>query len=458
MKSSWFRLYLRFLGLTALIAVTDFWFQMGGLCGSNGIVSSTAWILNLKSSGVYSIFDVPSIIWLFPNDLTMHLACAFASLSSLALLLNFYSKISSFILCISWLSLVSVCHPFLDFQWDILLVEVAFVTFLATPHVRRITTDDSLSSWGQWVFILLCAKVSFESGFVKIMSGDEAWRNLTALSFHWWSQPLPTFTSYWFAALPLFAQKALCALTLTIELVAPLVLFIPPVRPFAAWALVLLQAALFSAGNYSYYNVLTAILSIPLLILLPSTSKRNNWHWVLVIGYCFISLTSFSHVTIPIQMIQSAFDRIARFHFVNGYGAFAVMTKTRGEISIEASIDGISWTPYVFKYKPGPLNRRPVFVAPWQPRLDWQMWFAALGDCRSNQWLFSLQEQLLKQNNVVVDLFEMPLKTSARILRTTIVEYRFSEEKDEWWKVEGTPRSYCPAVTLDENRQLVLFR
>src|SRR5205823_571897 len=137
----------------------------------------------------------------------------------------------------------------------------------------------------------------------------------------------------------------------------------------------------------------------------------------------------------PLQRLVGPFESI------NGYGAFAVMTKTRPEILLDGSADGVTWKPYEFKWKPGAVDRRPEFIAPLQPRIDWQMWFAALGSCDDNPWFVSLLKALLENRpEVTRELAINPFPDSApKYLRSRIWQYRFSDwsEKREtgaWWQ------------------------
>jgi len=133
-----------------------------------------------------------------------------------------------------------------------------------------------------------------------------------------------------------------------------------------------------------------------------------------------------------------------RFATFNNYGLFAVMTTERPEINIEGTLDGESWQPYVFHYKPGPLDRAPVWNAPHQPRLDWQMWFAALGDYRRNTWLGNLMTRLLQGEPSVIELLEgNPFQDEPpKQVRAIIYRYELTnrEERDttgRWWKRRG---------------------
>jgi hypothetical protein len=141
---------------------------------------------------------------------------------------------------------------------------------------------------------------------------------------------------------------------------------------------------------------------------------------------------------------------------VNGYGLFRVMTKSRPEIVVEGSADGNEWLPYEFKWKPGALDRAPGWVAPHQPRLDWQMWFAALGDYRQNPWFVSLLERLLRNTPEVTRLLARnPFpEIRPRYIRARVYEYRFTNWAEHratgaWWKREESGE-YLPAISLED--------
>ena len=154
---------------------------------------------------------------------------------------------------------------------------------------------------------------------------------------------------------------------------------------------------------------------------------------------------------------RAVLNAISGFNTINSYGAFAWMSKTRPEITLEGSRDGLTWIGWEFKYKPGRVDVRPGFIAPWQPRLDWQMWFAALGPCSSSQWLLSLQRKLLQGSEPVRRLMgDDPFGGSPpKYLRTTLWDYRFAPpgEKGVWWAREN-PQPFCPALTLDPEGNL----
>jgi hypothetical protein len=153
------------------------------------------------------------------------------------------------------------------------------------------------------------------------------------------------------------------------------------------------------------------------------------------------------------RSVLALYRAVAPFRSINSYGLFAVMTKERPEIIIEGSMDGQDWRPYEFKYKPGSLTRRPKFVAPHQPRLDWQMWFAALGSYQQSPWFTAFCKRLLHGTPEVLSLLkEDPFPESPpKYLRARVYKYEFTDwstlrQRGEWWQ-RGEPETYLPAVS-----------
>ncbi len=460
------RLYFRLLGVTALIAVGSFWWQLPGLVGHDGITPASEYVEALRRAPGLGPLDVPTWAWLSSSDALLHLLCALCVIAALALVANRALRPALVLLWSCWLSLVSVCHPWLDFQWDLLLVEVAFVSFFFAPRGWFRPRPAEPTTASRLLLIWVGATLTLESGIVKLVSGDPTWRDLTALTFHWWTQPLPTWTSVWLNELPRWGQQGLCALMFVLELAAPLLAFGPRwARLLSAAGSIALQLGFAVSGNFSYFNLLTAVLAVPLLddavFRAPSVPLRQSARLELAGLALFVALTSAAFVqrlTALPKPLGSVLAALRPFGTVNGYGAFAVMTKQRAEITLEGTLDHLTWERYEFPWKPGALERRPRFVAPWQPRLDWQMWFAALGSCDRDPWVLSLQRQLLRDAPEVRALFvRLPFNGARPIaLRTRVEDYRFAPlaSPGVWWTAsEAGP--YCPPVRLDANEALV---
>src|SRR6185437_15821764 len=238
----------------------------------------------------------------------------------------------------------------------------------------------------------------FESGLVKLLSGDPSWHNLTALEFHYETQPLPTPLAWYAHLAPPWFQHLSVVVVFVIELGMPFLIFGPRrLRQTAGTAIIGLQTLILLTGNYTFFNLLTIALCLFLfddacfarwklaskpVALRPSLRAVTVAIWGLV-GFLSVAELWSLAGKIPAPLV-AAQREVSQFGLVNHYGLFAVMTTKRMEIQIEASLDGQTWQPYLFHYKPGPLNRGLPWVEPYQPRLDWQMWFAALSGAREN--------------------------------------------------------------------------
>ncbi|MDP3504392.1 MAG: lipase maturation factor family protein [Myxococcales bacterium] len=458
------RLTLAAFGLVSVFATASLWAQLPGLYGSHGIVPIAETMTGVTRANA-SFFDVPTLLWLGWSDVALHLLLGVSVLASVCVTAGFAPRLALLVLYVSWLSFVQVGAPFLNFQWDILLLETAIVfAFLAPGGVRPFLANEFREPGRavRFAAAVLACKVTLGSGLVKLASGDESWRDLTALTFHWWSQPLPTWTSVLANEWPLGVQKALCLTMFVLELPIPILALGPRrARLIAAAGLMAMQAGLIVAGNYSYYNVLTFVLALPLLddaalgSKVPVTQPRSAWwKWGLAVSFAALSVTAFSRRFTANPPLRAVLERLSPLHVVNAYGAFAVMTKSRPEIIVEGSDDGVTWKAYEFPWKPGQLDRRPDFVAPWQPRLDWQMWFASLGTCSQNPWFLSFQLHLLQGTPEVLALMRVNpfVTTPPKYLRSTTWEYRFAplNQKGVWWqRTETGP--YCPALALAPN-------
>jgi lipase maturation factor 1 len=296
------------------------------------------------------------------------------------------------------------------------------------------------------------------SGLVKLASGDPTWHSLAALAVHYETQPLPTPLAWYAHQLPAAFHRASTAAVLGIELFAPWLMFAPRrLKALAFILLVGLQVVIALTGNYAFFNLLSAALCVFLLddAVLASTSRVHNASVLGAPGRAAaLLLTAF--LTVPVSaltfastagvelpgwpLVLPAARLIAPLRLVNGYGLFAVMTTTRPEIIIEGSNDGEVWLPYEFKYKPGDVSRRPMWVAPHQPRLDWQMWFAALGRYDEDEWFGNLCARLLQGSPAVLRLLaHNPFADHPpRYVRSVLYRYHFSDRatrrlRGDWW-------------------------
>jgi len=307
-----------------------------------------------------------------------------------------------------------------------------------------------------WLFRWLIFRLMFFSGVVKWSSGDPAWRDLTALSYHYETQPLPTPLAWSLYQLPIGFQKASTILVFVVELIVPFLFFAPRrVRRRAAWITIAFQLLILLSGNYTFFNFLTIFLALWLFIE-PDWSKRGVPHRAASIGLAvFIGVVSgllclelFS-VDLPPGGAQ-ILHAVSPLRIVNSYGLFAVMTTARPEIIVEGSNDGENWQAYEFRYKPGGLNRAPPIVAPHQPRLDWQMWFAALGTYQQNRWFVGFMMRLLQGEPTVLRLLRSNPFPNAppEYVRARLYLYHFTHSGERGWWTREERGAYFPVVSL----------
>ncbi len=422
-------LFLRLLGLVYLAAFGSLWPQITGLIGSNGIVPAAQLMASLHQQGASLFSDAPTLFWFGISDSALIAACVLGCISSLLLFLGFYPRVSALVCWALYLSLTTVGQPFTAFQWDALLLEAGFLAFFAgTP-------------WLVWAYRFLLFRLMFESGLVKLSSGDPNWHDFHALRFHFLTQPLPNPLAYYVYRLPTWMLDSMTFGTLVIELVAPFLLFCPRrVRYTGAGLLMFLQVLILLTGNYAFFNFLALALCLwafddrtfaPIQKWLRRTVKPISVRPLRSgLGLALAALVLIGAIQVFDMLGLRAvrpFAFLAPWEVVNTYGLFAVMTTTRPEIAIEGSDDAEHWREYTFPYKPGPLHRGLPFIAPYQPRLDWQMWFAALGDYRQNIWVGGLIYRLLTGAPAVTKLLDPPpFPKPPRYMRALLYDYRFT--------------------------------
>ncbi|HEV2732875.1 MAG TPA: lipase maturation factor family protein [Terriglobales bacterium] len=464
--TSW--LFLRLLGAIYLMAFASFGVQAAGLIGSHGILPVTDFLRGAHEYlGASAYWNVPTLLWLNSGDIFLRVIWIAGVCLSLLLLLGANARVVRLGLFALYLSLDTAGQVFMTYQWDALLLEAGFLAVFLGSEVVIVR----LFRW------LLC-RLIFLSGAVKLASGDPTWRHFTALPVHYQTQPLPTPLSWYFYHLPQWFQRVSVGFLFFGELVVPLLVLAPRrIRFFAAFAITLLQVLILLTGNYAFFNFLTIALCLfafddaalksilPKRILgrLPSSPQAKQrpvvWRAVCTSVASLVLFTSGFEMAGELSgrhwaPADAVIRTIAPFGIVNTYGLFAVMTTSRPEIIIEGSNDGATWLPYEFKYKPGELARRPFWVEPHQPRLDWQMWFAALGNYQSDPWILHFLERLLEGSPQVLGLLgRNPFPNAPpRYIRAQVYDYRFTTPEErkatgEWWHREwkGT---YVPEGSL----------
>ncbi|MBV9223003.1 MAG: lipase maturation factor family protein [Acidobacteriaceae bacterium] len=435
----------RLLGLTYLAAFGSFWPQITGLIGSNGITPAAPSLSAMRSEiGILRAFEfAPSLFWFGISDGLLLWCCRLGCAGALLLTLGIWPRIAAAICWVLYLSLVSIGSPFTNFQWDALLLECGFLALFTG------------SSWLVWAYRVLLFRLMFESGIIKLLSGDPNWRNLHAIRYHFLTQPLPNPLAYYLYRAPAWLLDSFTASTLVIELVAPFLLFGPRrIRQAGVALLMLLQFTIFLTGNYAFFNFLSLALCLwgldddtfrPLAHLLlrgramveaagSRTARLGRTAASVILAFLIVlGIVQLMGMLSPkvARPFRSSLSSLAPFEIVNSYGLFAVMTTTRPEIIIEGSNDQADWREYSFPYKPGELHRPLPLVAPHQPRLDWQMWFAALGTFPENRWVGNLMYRLLTGDPAVMELLNPPPFTKPpRYMRALLYNYTFTTPQE----------------------------
>ena len=492
------RWFLRALGLVYLIAFVSLWIQIDGLVGANGILPISDYLSPARGNiGYKTVWILPTLCWFNSSNGFLHFLCGGGVLVSLLLIFRIAPAISLAVLFVFYLSLSIAGQAFLSFQWDILLLETGFLAIFFAPWrlwpkenlVRpgSAIPATALSPVAMFLLKFLLFKLMFMSGVVKLTSGDNCWgwidhsfhwSALTALDYHYWTQPLPTVFAWFADKHPEWFKKFSVAFCLVVEIIVPFFIWAPR-RPrlIAAGLLIFLQLAIAITGNYCFFNLLTLALCLLLIddaslkrlegrvpaspaaqeLRPPPRSEARSFRTARSLQIANLAAIIVLIITLPLNLwlcytalkpeadwpkpLVMLYTHIEPFRIVNGYGLFRVMTKERPEIQVEGSADGIDWVSYEFKWKPGDVNRAPRWCAPHQPRLDWQMWFAALGGRRQEPWFENFVIRLLENGPAVTRLLArnpFPDKPP-KYVRAILFKYQFTTSEERraigaWWK------------------------
>lgn len=498
----WF--FIRLMAVVYFIAFVSLGVQILGLVGSNGILPAEQYlnaVRNRFGEGAYAQF--PTIAWYSCSDRFLQGLCWSGAAVSV---LIFFRIAPALMLLVAWalyLSLYRVGQTFLGFQWDILLLEAGLLSIFFAPWglFPKLRNERAPTRMSLWLIRWLVFRLMFASGVVKLVDenpADPTWFNLTALTYHFETQCIPNAVAWFAHQLPLWFQKLSVIGVFVIEIVLPFLIFLPRrPRMWSCVGLIFLQLLIILTGNYNFFNILSIALCFVLLD--DGYMRRLIPRWISGRRDACPNVRSASVIkrvlTVPVaivigvvstgwmlQDIGRSCDRcdvelffdyekyhprrhdwmkpFTRFGSINSYGLFRSMTTKRPEITIEGSNDRRTWKTYEFKWKPGDLSRRPPFVAPHQPRLDWQMWFAALGDIRSsrNRWFVEFLRKVLEGEKEVLALLETNPFPEAppRFLRAMLYDYQFTDFETHgdghWWTRELI-RPYSPVLTVNSFRR-----
>ena len=454
------------LGAIYLLAFTSLKRQVRGLYGRRGILPVRGYLDAIDRArplpqGRWSwrLRAAPSWLWLDASDRGLVRLCTIGQVAGAALALGVWPRLAAAAAWSAYLSFSSVGRDFLRFQWDVLLLEAGFHAMLGRSRRRLMR--------------LLAVRLQLESGLSKLASRDPTWRDLTACCHHQETQPLPTPVGWYAHHLPRAIQRFATGLTLAVECGAPVLAYGPRRwRRLGFSVLTGFQGLIALTGNYAFFNALTVVLNLA-LVEAPARPRRDGGPGrragrafaaafddaagdaLLVLGVAELVQRLRPDVEMPEPLARIA-GALAPYHLVGSYGLFATMTIARPEIIVEGSDDGLTWRAYEFRYKPGDVRRPPRWTAPHQPRLDWQMWFAALGS--PPHWFPRFLARLLEGSPDVLALLETNPFPDAppRFVRAMLYDYKAADLRTHrrtgaWW-VRTPAGLYFPPCTLDGDR------
>ncbi|MFZ4482531.1 MAG: lipase maturation factor family protein [Chthoniobacterales bacterium] len=469
--SGW--LFPRLMGLTFLFAFVSLWTQIDGLAGSQGILPVADCLENVRNhfAATGSSWDawlhIPSLLWFGASDRLLHGWLSVGALASLLLLLGIRPALSAFVAWLCYLSFAAAVPVFLNFQWDALLLEAGLLVVLYVPWQRP---SSAPSRVGRLLVWWLLFRLMFESGVVKLFGfdagGDNAWLDGTALGYHYFTQPIPVWTSWWLARLPAWFQGFSLIVVFAIELALPFLILGPRrLRMLAFWGISGFMLFIAASGHFGFFNLLTIVLCVSLVDdaswpaacrgwfsrpeTLSHTLQNRILPWVAAVLVALTGLQLLTALRItPPSWVAPLLKPFQPWRSANSYGLFSVMTTERPEITLEASADGARWEAYHFRYKPELEDGLPFFP-PHMPRLDWQLWFAALefrASGRIPEWMMPLLIRLQEKSPAVLGLFDqsvaMPSDPVYFRVRLDRLTYTSPEEKartGRYWQAEALP-------------------
>jgi hypothetical protein len=459
-------LLIKLLGLCYFFAFASILYQLKGIWGREGITSIASFISQVKPGlGSYGFLKLPTLFYFSSTDRSLLAVAWMGLLFSSFVIAGIFVPFSLLVLWIGYLSFLKADQRFLHFQWDILLLEVGFATIFYS------LTSPPLIAW-QIYYCFFLFRFIFSSGIVKLRSGCPEWRGFTAMCLHYETQPLPARLAWYAHKQPRWMLKFSTIMVLIMEIVFPFFLFVPGIiSTIAVFVQMLLQFLIISTGSFAFFNLLTLALCMPLLNnetlswfiqvapLEETTYPLVIWLSSLIaIFLLFLNVLQTINLFIPLpRRLYRLLMNVSFYGISSSYGLFAMMTTIRDELIIEGSNDLKTWKAYHFKWKPGDLKAAPKYVAPHQPRLDWQMWFASLGSIQNNQWLLKVLERLMQGSKPVLDLLaENPFQEAPpKYMRVQRYRYHFTtmqerKKSGNWWKREYIG-PYTQEITLNEH-------
>ncbi len=474
-------LFLRAIGLIYFSAFFSLVFQIRGLIGPSGILPATLYLQAAAQSfrGWEAIWFAPTLLWLSGSSNMLLALCWAGMLASVLVVLNVWPRGMLLICFVCFLSFVSAAQDFSSYQSDGMLLAAGFLCLFYAPPELRPALGRNHPAPRAALFLLQWEwfRIYLESGAVKLLSGDPSWRNFTAMDEYYQNGPLPTWIGWYVQHLPHWFHAGTVYATLALELGLVWMLFLPRrCRIICFFIVTPWQIGVILTANYAFLNYLVLAMGVLLLDdrfllqLLPArwrdsiaarTSNTNQLaessrtkppvqYWriaklsisAVMLTWIFYATTAqlvwtFAKVPLPTTPVTA----LEPSRIANSYGLFAVMTRGRYEIEFQGSQDGANWTAYPFRYKPQALHQAPGIYAPYQPRFDWNLWFASLGSWRQYPLVPNTAVRLLANDQDVLALFAgNPFSAQAPTqIRVVLWQYWFTSMAEKrttgmWWR------------------------
>jgi hypothetical protein len=453
------------------------------LIGPHGILPAAEYLSSLAQQfGLERFWFAPTILWFSSSAHMLSLLCWAGMAASLLLVFNLWPRGMLVVCFVCFLSFISASRDFSAYQSDGMLLEAGFLAlFLAPPGFKPgFGLENPPSRASILLLIWECFRIYFESGIAKIIGGDPQWRNFTALDDYYQNGPLPTWIGWHMAHLPHWFHAATTVGTLALELVLVWLMFFP--RRFRIVCFLIItpwQLGIILSANYTFLNYLVLTLGFLLLDdrfilhLTPQSWKNclaaslapisagekvppSDWRTLwrarispIKTSFAAVMLSWIFYVTTaemiwmvkPLALPTSPVAALEPFRIANRFGLFGSMTRGRYEIEFQGSADGVIWLTYPFRFKPQDPARPPGIYAPYQPRFDWNLWFASLGSWRQEPIVVRTEQNLLKGDSDVLRLFAgNPFPNAPpRQVRAVIWQFWFSTPAEKrsqgiWWR------------------------
>src|SRR2546423_3746746 len=477
-------LFLRALGLIFFSAFYPLAFQMHGLIGEQGILPAGLYLDRISTVfGPFArIWFAPTLLWINSGDRAITLIAAAGLIASSMLVLNVWPRLMTALCTILFLSCIAALQDFSSYQSDGMLLEAGFLSIFFSPGGVRpgLEATSPPSRFSLFMLRWEWFRIYFESGLVKLLSGDPHWRNFTAMDDYYQNAPLPSWMGWYVEQMPHWYHAGTVVITLVAELVLVWAVFLPRRFRVACFVFVTaLQIGIIATANYGFLNYIVLALGILLLddrtlarVRFPFVSseprlqtKRSRIYQrgetVVLAGAFYTSIVAFafgasdSFLALPDRLLQP-------FRIANAYGLFAIMTPARYEIEFQGSNDGKTWLAYPFRYKPQNTKERPGFYGPYQPRFDWNLWFASLAPWNASPWVVLTEDRLLEGSPSALALFRADPFHGQRpsMVRAILWQYWFTDldtkrKTGAWWRREELG-PFSPGVTRAKDGSSVL--